>query len=134
MFNNNFKDKKILITGNTGFKGSWLSIWLIQLGAKVYGISNDIPTKPSMFEKLKLKEKISHFNVDVRNYSDVKKIINDIKPKFIFHMAAQPLVVKSYQDPLQTISTNVIGSANILENVRNSNYVKSLIYVTSDKV
>jgi len=133
MFNNNFKDKKVLITGNTGFKGSWLSIWLIQLGAKVYGISNDIPTKPSMFEKLKLREKLSHFNVDVRNYSDVKKIINDIKPDFIFHMAAQPIVVRSYQDPLQTISTNVIGTTNILEALREINYRCTAIIITSDK-
>lgn len=133
MFDNNFKNKKVLITGNTGFKGSWLSVWLIQLGARVYGISNDVPTKPSMFEKLNLKEKISHFEVDVRKYSAVKKIITEIKPDFIFHMAAQALVVKSYQDPVQTISTNVMGTTNILEALREINYKSTAIIITSDK-
>ena len=133
MFDNNFKNKKVLITGNTGFKGSWLSVWLIQLGARVYGISNYVPTKPSMFEKLNLKEKISHFEVDVRDYSAVKKIITEIKPDFIFHMAAQALVVKSYQDPVQTISTNVMGTTNILEALRGLQNQCTAVMITSDK-
>ena len=133
MFDNNFKNKKILITGNTGFKGSWLSAWLIQLGAEVYGISNDIPTKPSMFEGLKLKDKIVHFELDIREYSAVKKVISTVKPDFIFHMAAQPIVVKSYENPVETISTNVMGTTNILEALREINLKCTAIIITSDK-
>lgn len=133
MFNKNFKDKKVLITGNTGFKGSWLSAWLIRLGAKVYGISNEIPTKPSMFEVLELNEKLSHLFVDIRDYSAVKKIIDEVRPDFIFHMAAQPIVVKSYLEPLETISTNVIGTTNILESLREINFRCTAIIITSDK-
>ena len=133
MFGNNFKNKKILITGNTGFKGSWLSAWLIQLGAEVYGISKEIPTKPSMFEGLNLKEKILHFELDIREYTALKKVISTIKPDFIFHMAAQPIVVKSYENPVETISTNVMGTTNVLEALREINHKCTAIIITSDK-
>jgi CDP-glucose 4,6-dehydratase len=133
MFKNSFKDKKVLITGNTGFKGSWLSTWLIGLGAKVYGLSKDIPTKPSMFEVLHLEEKMTHFFEDVRNEKAVLKIVESVKPDFVFHMAAQPIVVTSYKEPVDTISTNVMGTTNILEALRKVNHKCVAIIITSDK-
>jgi CDP-glucose 4,6-dehydratase len=133
MFNNAFKNKKVLITGNTGFKGSWLSIWLLSLGADVYGISIDTPTKPSMFEELNLKRKITHFWEDIRNYSGMEKIISDVKPDFLFHMAAQPIVVKSYEEPVDTIATNVMGTTHILEALRVINHKCTAVIITSDK-
>ncbi|GAH39000.1 unnamed protein product [marine sediment metagenome] len=95
MFNGSYKGKKVLITGNTGFKGSWLTVWLLKLGAKVYGLSKDIPTKPSMFEELDLNKKVIHFENDDRDLNSVLQIINDVKPDFIFHLAAQAIVSKS---------------------------------------
>jgi len=133
MFKNIYKDKKVLITGNTGFKGSWLSSWLIDLGAEVFGISNGIPTKPSMFEILDLSNKIIHFNEDIRDYKIVEDIIRKVKPDFLFHMAAQPLVVTSYLEPVETISTNVIGTTNILEALRVVNCNCTTLIITSDK-
>ena len=133
MFKSVYKNKRVLITGNTGFKGSWLSSWLLELGAKVYGISNNVPTRPSMFEILKLSNKINHFNEDIRNYDKVEKIIRDVKPDFLFHMAAQPLVVTSYLEPLETITSNVIGTTNILEALRLINHKCSALIITSDK-
>ena len=133
MFGNNYKNKKILITGNTGFKGSWLSIWLLKLGAKVYGISKDIPTEPSMFEELGLKTKIAHYEEDVRELESVKRIIEEVKPDFVFHLAAQPLVSVSYSNPVETISTNVLGTTNILEALKESNHNCIAVIITSDK-
>ena len=133
MFNNIYKDKKILVTGNSGFKGSWLTIWLLRLGAKVYGISNDLPSSPTMFEELKLEDKIEYFKADVTEYSIVNELINDIKPDFIFHLAAQSLVSVSYSDPIQTINTNVIGTANILQTLNESMSRCIGIIITSDK-
>ena len=92
MFKDIYRNKKIMVTGNTGFKGSWLTVWLLKLGADLYGISKDIPTKPSMFEELGLINKISHFEKDVRDLESVKRIIDEIKPDFLFHLAAQSLV------------------------------------------
>jgi len=133
VFENIYKKKKVLITGNTGFKGSWLTTWLLKLGAKVYGISKDIPTKPSMFEELGLEKKVVHHNKDIRNLDSVKIIIDEIKPDFLFHLAAQSLVSVSYSDPVETISTNVQGTTNILEALRTVNHKCVGIIITSDK-
>ena len=133
MFNSIYKSKKIIITGNTGFKGSWLTSWLLELGADIYGISNDVPTEPSMFNELDLISKIKYYNQDIRDLKSIKKIINEIKPDFLFHLAAQPLVSKSYDDPVETISTNVQGTANILDSLRLSNHRCTAIIITSDK-
>lgn len=133
MFNNTFKNKKVLITGNTGFKGSWLSAWLLGLEADVYGISNGIPTTPSMFEVMGLKDKITHYNEDVRDYTAIKKVIEEVNPDFLFHMAAQPIVVTSYKDPVDTISTNVMGTTNMLEALRTINPRCTAVVITSDK-
>lgn len=133
MFNNIYFNKKVLITGNTGFKGSWLTTWLLKMNAKVYGISIDVPTKPSMFETLDLENKIVHCKEDLRNLKKIVKIVDDIKPDFVFHLAAQPLVFYSYKEPIETISTNVIGTSNILEALRQSNHNCIGIIITSDK-
>jgi len=133
MFNSIYKDKKVLITGHTGFKGSWLTVWLLKLGAKVIGISKDIPTTPSMFEELKLEEKIAHHIGDIRDLDGLKKIIDSSRPDFIFHLAAQPIVSLSYSDPIETLSSNIMGTANILEALRVLNYPVTVIMITSDK-
>lgn len=133
LFDDIYRNKKVLVTGDTGFKGSWLCSWLISLGADVYGISKDIPTNPSMFEELKLNEKITHFMVDIRDYSLLNSTINKISPDFVFHLAAQPIVSLSYKDPLDTISSNVLGTANILEVLRCYKKECTAIIITSDK-
>ncbi len=133
MFNNIYKNKKVIVTGNTGFKGTWITLWLLKLGAKVYGISKDIPTTPSIFKKLDLQNKITYFQNDIRDLSCIKKIVNDVKPDFLFHLAAQSIVSRSYNDPIETISTNVLGTTNILESLRNYNKKCTAIIITSDK-
>jgi len=133
MFNNIYKDKKVLITGHTGFKGSWLTVWLLKLGAKVIGLSKDIPTIPSLFETLELESKIEHHIEDIRDLESLKKIISDVKPDFVFHLAAQPIVSLSYSDPIETISSNIMGTANILEALRLSNHNCTVVMITSDK-
>ena len=127
------KNKKILITGNTGFKGSWLSLCLLSLGAKVYGFSNEIKTQPSLYKALKLKKKIKQYWGDVANYNRVNKIFNKIKPDVVFHLAAQSLVFDSYEKPLMTFKTNIMGTANIIELIYKYS-IKSSIIITSDKV
>jgi len=133
LFSSIYRGKKVIVTGNTGFKGTWLSAWLLSLEADVYGISKDIPTKPSMFEELGLKDKITHYFEDIRNYAQIKDIINKIEPDFLFHLAAQPIVSLSYSDPLSTISSNVMGTANILEVIRHLNKPCTAVIITSDK-
>ena len=133
MFKEIYKKKKIIITGNTGFKGSWLSSWLIKLGANIVGISKDIPTKPSIFEELKLKDQIKHYDQDLRDLSKVKSIISNEKPDFIFHLAAQPLVLESYINPVDTISSNVMGTTNVLESLKTLENKCTAIIITSDK-
>ncbi len=137
MIKNIFKNKKVLITGHTGFKGSWLSIWLSYSGAKVYGISKDVPSFPSHFSSCKLKKKIykSKF-INIYNYKNIYNIINDFKPDYIFHLAAQALVKKSYLNTLETWKTNTIGTLNILEALKNIKFNKEVVVVliTSDKV
>lgn len=133
MFDNIYKNKRVLITGNTGFKGSWLTVWLLKLGARVYGLSNDIPTKPSMFEELGLENKITHYKCDIRNFNDTKEAIEAIKPDFLFHLAAQSLVSVSYDSPAETISTNVLGTTHILESLRGLDHRCIGMIITSDK-
>ena len=133
MFNNIYQDKKVLVTGHTGFKGTWLTTWLLKLGANVIGISKGIPTNPAMFEVLELEAKIQHRLLDVRIFEEIHKIINKEKPDFIFHLAAQAIVSTSYSNPLETISSNVVGTAHILESLRLSNHQCSAIIITSDK-
>lgn len=133
MFKNIYNNKKVLITGNTGFKGSWLSVWLLKLGAKVIGISKDIPTEPSMFRELGLQEHIAHYENDVRDLPAIVAIITNEKPDFLFHLAAQPIVSLSYSNPTETLSSNIMGTANILEALRMSNHACTAVIITSDK-
>ena len=133
MFRQIYKKKKVLITGNTGFKGSWLTAWLTKLGAKIIGVSKNIPTNPSIFEELKLEGQIKHYKEDIRDLSKMIDIISNEKPDFVFHLAAQPLVLTSYTDPIETISSNVMGTANILEAMKTLNNKCTAIIITSDK-
>ncbi len=133
MFQNKFRNKKVLITGHTGFKGSWLSTWLLECGANIIGISKDIPTQPSMFESLDLKNKISHHFLDLRELDSLRKIILKELPDFIFHLAAQAIVSISKENPVETISSNTIGTMNLLEVLRSYKKKCSVVFVTSDK-
>ena len=107
---NCFNGKKILVTGHTGFKGSWLSLWLNKLDADVYGISIDVPTKPSHFVCTDLSSHINDYRIDITDLFALKNLINDIQPDFVFHLAAQALVRTSYESPIETIITNSIGT------------------------
>ncbi len=133
MFGNFYKNKKILITGHTGFKGSWLSAWLLMLGSEVCGYSKDVPTNPSNFKSIKIKKKIKHVSADIKNISKLKKVFQNFKPEIVFHLAAQPLVRKSYKKPLLTFETNVLGTLNVLQCIKDSSSVKASVIITSDK-
>ena len=134
MTNNNYwKGKKVLITGHTGFKGSWLSIWLQHLGAKVIGVSLNPPTNPSLYEKANVSEGMTSLRQDIRDLEAVKKIFQLYQPEIVFHMAAQALVRYSYFNPVETYETNVMGTLNILEGIRSINTVGTAVMVTSDK-
>ena len=128
-----YKGKTIIITGHTGFKGSWLSIWLSSLGAKVVGLSIDIPCQPSNFEVNELNNIIDDRRVDIREAEKVREIIHKEEPDFIFHLAAQSLVSKSYQIPLTTWNTNLFGTLNLLECLRQLNKKCNVVIITSDK-
>ena len=133
MFNNQYQNKKVLITGHTGFKGSWRTTWLLGLGAKVVGISKDIPTNPSMYEILDLDKHIKSYFLDIRALEDLREVIEKEKPDFIFHLAAQAIVSVSYDDPVETITSNAIGTMNILEILRFAKWDCSAVIITSDK-
>ncbi|WP_087721955.1 CDP-glucose 4,6-dehydratase [Pandoraea sp. PE-S2T-3] len=133
IFGATYRDKRVLVTGHTGFKGTWLTAWLLKLGAKVIGFSDRIPTDPAMFEVLDLEGKIEHHIGDVRDAAALARVIETSKPDFVFHLAAQAIVSTSYQEPLDTISTNVMGTANILEVLRHVNHPCTAVLITSDK-
>tara|TARA_B100000212_G_scaffold340158_1_gene320075 strand:- start:693 stop:1808 length:1116 start_codon:yes stop_codon:yes gene_type:complete len=128
-----FKDKNVLITGNTGFKGSWLSAWLSKLEANLLGYSNKIPTNPSHFDLIKSFLNIKQVWGDITDTEHLIKTIDEFKPDFIFHLAAQPLVRESYLDPLNTFKTNSIGMLNVLEALRISEMPTVGVLITSDK-
>ena len=130
---NYYKNKKVLVTGNTGFKGAWLSLWLLMLGAKVYGISKNIPTKPSLYKIIKLNKKIKTKYFDIKDFYKLKKNINRINPDIIFHLAAQSIVSKSFESPMETFFSNSIGTANLLEYLRTTKKKINTIIITSDK-
>ncbi len=129
-----FSGKKVLITGHTGFKGSWLTQILLNLGADVVGCALKPHTNPNLFEILELEKNVSNYYVDIRRYGDVKRVFEKEQPEIVFHLAAQPLVRSSYDDPLYTYETNVIGTANILQAIKETEGVKSAVIITTDKV
>jgi CDP-glucose 4,6-dehydratase len=133
LYNGLFAGKKVLITGHTGFKGSWLSLVLHQLGADVYGYALDPPTNPSLYIVAGLDEIVKSTISDIRDLKKLKDTINQIRPEIIIHMAAQPLVRASYKDPIETYSTNVMGTVNLFEAIRQASGVKVVINVTTDK-
>jgi len=128
-----WKNKKVLITGHTGFKGSWLSLWLTHLGAEVIGVSLDPPSKPSLYVKANISEEVQSLKQDIRDLGAIKKIFKKYKPEIVFHLAAQSLVRYSYLNPVETYETNVMGTLNILEGIRCIDNVRAAVMVTSDK-
>ena len=133
MFANIYKGRRVLVTGHTGFKGSWLTSWLLKLGADVVGVSKDVPTKPAMFEKLALAGRIRNIKQDIRDLATMRELVVTEQPDFVFHLAAQAIVSTSYADPAETISTNVIGTMNILESLRQLSSPCVAVMITSDK-
>ena len=136
LFSGIFKDETVFVTGHTGFIGSWLTEWLCELNANVVGYSLEPPTDPSLFGTLELKKRITHIIGDVTDQPKLEKSIKEHSPKFILHLAAQPLVQTSYKQPLETIQTNVMGAVNLLESIRNTgptSHARACVIVTSDK-
>ena len=131
--NNFWTGKKVLITGHTGFKGAWLSQWLVEMGANVTGLALGPNTTPNLYSILNLKSKMISVIGDIRDLKVLYEIIREHEPEIVFHLAAQALVHDSYEDPLGTLITNIIGTANILEAIRTSKTVKVIVNVTSDK-
>ncbi len=137
IINNNllkiYRNKKVLITGDTGFKGSWLAIWLNEIGAKVFGYALPPQNNYDNFVTSRLNDKIIHQNGDIRDYKKLFNFFNEVKPDIAFHLAAQSLVLESYKNPKYTFETNILGTVNFFEAVRNSKSIKVAINVTSDK-
>lgn len=131
MFGNQYNNRRVLVTGNTGFKGSWLSLWLKSLGAQVTGIALAPETDPSHWDLLSLD--VASLIIDIRDTDGVRKAVNDATPEIVFHLAAQPLVRRSYREPIETWSTNVMGTANIVDACRNQPSVKAIVVITTDK-
>ena len=133
MFADVYRGRRVLVTGHTGFKGSWLTSWLIRLGADVVGVSKDVPTHPAMFEVLQLDSRMKHVQADIRDAARMRELLASAEPDFVFHLAAQAIVSTSYSDPMETISTNVIGTMNVLEALRTLDRPCVAVLITSDK-
>ena len=129
-----WKDKRVLITGHTGFKGSWMTFWLNKLGAEVAGFSLDPEGSPSLFELLKLEGSCEHYIHDIREPEPIKKRILEFQPDIVFHLAAQSIVIRSYEDPVYTWGTNVMGTINVLEACKQLKKPCSVVVITTDKV
>jgi CDP-glucose 4,6-dehydratase len=128
-----WKGKKVLVTGHTGFKGSWLSLWLQKMGAEVVGVSLEPSSRPNIYQKAHVKDGMISIYQDIRDGEKLKELFEKHKPEVLFHLAAQPLVRYSYREPVETYETNVMGTLHILEAMRNSNTVRSAVIVTTDK-
>ena len=134
MWNDTYRGKRILLTGHTGFKGSWLALWLTRLGARVCGYSLAPNTRPSMFNELDIAHKIENSVIgDILDRRLLEQTFAEFQPEIVFHLAAQPLVRLSYAEPVLTYETNVIGSLNVLEAARKTPSVKAFVNVTTDK-
>lgn len=128
-----WKNKRVFVTGHTGFKGSWLTLWLKLLGAEVTGYSLSPSSIPSMFDAANVQGGITSVTGDIRDYVSLEKAMTEAKPEIVFHLAAQPLVRQSYKNPRETYETNVMGTVNLLESVRKTKGIKSVVIVTTDK-
>jgi CDP-glucose 4,6-dehydratase len=133
MFGSTYAGKKVFVTGHTGFKGAWLTTWLLKLGAKVAGYSLNVPTKPSMFELFDLTGRISHHFGDIRDLAALRAAVEEEQPDFIIHLAAQAIVSRSYADPIETFTTNADGTMNLLEVLRTFEKPCVAVLITSDK-
>ena len=133
MFSNVYAGRRVLVTGHTGFKGSWLCTWLLELGAEVAGYSLDIPTNPSNFEILALSQRLRHYQGDLRDRERLARVFDEFRPEIVFHLAAQSLVRRSYCDPVTTFETNAMGTMNVLECTRHRPGVRVGVIITSDK-
>lgn len=129
-----WKGKKVLITGHTGFKGSWLAFWLNYCEAEICGFSLEPESTPNLFDNLEIGSKINSVIGDIRDLNSIEKLIKDFEPEIVFHLAAQSLVRRSYREPVETYATNVLGTVNLLEAVRKTKSVKSVVVITTDKV
>ena len=128
-----WKGKKVLITGHTGFKGSWLSLWLNNMGADIVGVSLEPPTKPSLYEQAQVADGMISLRGDIRDLDKMKSIFSEHQPEIVFHLAAQPLVRYSYSEPVETYATNVMGTLHILEAIRECQSVHAAVMITTDK-
>ena len=128
-----YANKRVLITGHSGFIGSWLTKWLTMMNTEVCGFSLDPPTVPNMYDIVNLRNSIMDIRGDIRNAESLQNVIREFKPEIVFHLAAQPIVLESYDNPVETFDVNVTGTANILNSLRNSDSVRTIIVVTSDK-
>ena len=133
LFDNIYAGRKVLITGHTGFKGSWLCLILNKLGADVYGYALNPPTNPSLFVEAKIDELVTSFIGDIRDYPNLLEVFQKVQPEIVIHMAAQPLVRESYKIPIETYSINVMGTVHLLEACRHTKSIKSIVNVTTDK-
>lgn len=133
MISNFWSGKKVFVTGHTGFKGGWLCLWLQHLGAQVTGFALSPPHKPNFFDSSRVGNGMSSIIGDIRDVEFLSKVIGNFKPEVVFHLAAQPLVRRSYVNPIETYSTNIMGTVNLLEAVRNTDSIRAVVNVTSDK-
>jgi CDP-glucose 4,6-dehydratase len=129
-----WQGKRVLVTGHTGFKGSWLSLWLEDLGAQVFGLALEPDTDPSLFDQLGLKNRMDHQIGDIRDAGVLRDRVHQVRPDVVFHLAAQPLVLASYDDPLVTWDTNVMGTAHMLDALRELDHLCLAVMITTDKV
>jgi len=129
-----YRNKRILITGHTGFKGAWMCKLLLEAGAELSGYALEAPTNPNLFQLCGLKSKMNSILGDIRDLPHLKKVFDEVQPEIVIHMAAQPIVRDSYKKPVYTYEVNVMGTVNLLECVRTSETVKSFLNVTTDKV
>ena len=132
-FANAYTGRRVLVTGHTGFKGAWLALWLQHLGAEIAGYSDGIPTDPSVFHLLGMKDRLSHHLGDIRDRQRLAEVLDAFRPQSIFHLAAQPLVLRSLDDPVSTFEVNTMGMVNVLECIRERPWIESAVLVTSDK-
>jgi len=128
-----WQGKRILLTGHTGFKGSWLSLWLQSMGAVIRGVALEAPTEPALFNVAQVAEGMEHRVADIRDYAAIQALMHEFQPEIVIHMAAQPLVRLSYQQPIETYATNVMGTVHVLEAARHAGSVRAIVNITTDK-